>query len=355
MSVTRLTRTGNNFDFLRFMAASVVVIGHCFWLGGNIHREPLLNWTGYTDMADIAVNIFFIMSGFLITHSWLKKSNVLEFALKRALRIFPALIVSVLLTVLVVGSLATDRSLNEYFYNRQTLHYVSNILLMTHFHLPGVFANNPFPDTVNGSVWTLPYEVFMYACVLALGLLGALRKSTVALIWAALYLVHLVLLPEWNISSLIVQKLARLGMFFFAGALLYLLRDLIPWRGPIALFLLALVAATATHEISYYVLALTLPYLVIYLAYVRLPLVSSFGRYGDFSYGLYIFSFPIQQLIVLWLGEALTFKAFVVISYLTSLGLAIFSWHIIESPALGLKRALGRLRTSPVSVTSRAP
>src|SRR5690606_32522939 len=161
----------NNFDFLRFLAASAVVFGHSFWLSGRGATEPLRLLTGSYDTADIAVHVFFVMSGFLIAASWLNSRNPIEFFGKRALRIFPALCIAILLTVLVVGPLATRWPLDEYWSDGQTLRYLSNIALLTQFHLPGVFADNPFPHTVNGSVWTLPYEVMMYVSVLLLGLL----------------------------------------------------------------------------------------------------------------------------------------------------------------------------------------
>ena len=126
----------NNFDFLRFFAAAMVVFGHSYGLAGQAHQEPLRLFSGSYDSADIAVHVFFVMSGFLIAASWLNSRSVLDFAAKRALRIMPALIVSVLFVVLVIGPLATRLPLGEYFRAPGTFAYLSNAALITEFRLP---------------------------------------------------------------------------------------------------------------------------------------------------------------------------------------------------------------------------
>ncbi|MHB0849822.1 acyltransferase family protein [Stutzerimonas nitrititolerans] len=342
MDVASVQRDANNFDFLRFFAASAVVIGHCYWLSGAGAAEPVRLFTGSMDMADIAVNLFFVMSGFLIAASWMNSRSVLDFAAKRALRIFPALCVSVLFTVLVVGPLATGLPLKDYLSSSETLRYLGNMALITHFHLPGVFTGNPFPDTVNGSVWTLPYEVLMYATVLALGLLRLFGRIAVLVVPMSLLIIHFHLAPALGLESDILRKSTRLGMFFFFGSALYLYRRELPWNWKIALSLLALTLLSARTELWFYIHVLTLPYLTIYLAHLRIPRLSGFGKYGDFSYGIYIFSFPIQQLLMHWLGPQLSLGAFMAISLSASIAIAALSWHFIESPALQLKRYLPR-------------
>ena len=340
MDVTSVQRDANNFDFLRFFAASAVVIGHCYWLSGAGNVEPVRLFTGSMDTADIAVNLFFVMSGFLIAASWMNSRSVLDFVAKRALRIFPALCVSVLLTAFVVGPLATGLSLKAYLLNSQTLGYLSNMALITQFHLPAVFTDNPFPGTVNGSVWTLPYEVLMYASLLAMGLLKLFGRIAVLTVPAMLMLIHFQLAPGLGLDSDILHKSTRLGMFFFLGSALYLYRRNLHWNWKVALSLLALSLLSAKTELWLYIHVLTLPYLTIYLAHLRIPRLSGFGRYGDFSYGIYIFSFPIQQLLMHWFSPQLPLGAFMAISLFASIAIAALSWHWIESPALRLKRYL---------------
>ncbi|MFC3607433.1 acyltransferase family protein [Stutzerimonas tarimensis] len=338
---TSLQRNENNFDFLRLLAASAVVVGHSFWLSGNAELEPVRQILGYADIADIAVNLFFVMSGYLIAASWLNSRNVIDFLGKRALRIFPALIVSTLVTVTLVGSLATRLPLGEYLQSPQTLGYLSNMVLLTQFQLPGVFVDNLFPNTVNGSVWTLPYEVAMYSILMLLGLCRLFNRTVVLAGLALLLLIHFVLIPELGIQSQVLYKGTRLGIFFFSGGALYLYRKQVRWNWKIAAVLLAASLVSAGHERWMLVHTLTLPYLAIYLAHLRIPALVKAGKYGDFSYGVYIFSFPAQQLIIFWQPQ-LALSTFMVLSLVVSLTLAWFSWHLIEAPALALKRYLPR-------------
>lgn len=341
MHIASAQRDENNFDFLRFFAASAVVLGHCYWLSGRGEVEPVRLLTGSMDTADIAVNLFFVMSGFLIAASWLNSRSVVDFAGKRALRIFPALTASILLTIFVVGPLATEHSLGEYLASSQTLRYLSNVALMTQFQLPGVFVDSPFPNTVNGSVWTLPYEVMMYATLLMLGLLKLFGRHAVLIVPLVLMVVHFWLAPAYGVESDMLRKVTRLGMFFYLGSSLYLYRQALPWTWKIALPLLALTLLSAGKHWWFFVHVLTLPYLTIYLAHLKVPRLSRFGKYGDFSYGIYIFSFPLQQLLMHWLGpQQLSLPTFMLLSLGLSIAIAALSWHLIEAPALRLKRYL---------------
>ncbi|MCH2341911.1 acyltransferase family protein [Pseudomonas sp. NPDC047963] len=354
MDIASMQRDENNFDFLRFFAASAVVLGHCYWLSGLGAVEPVRLFTGSMDTADIAVNLFFVMSGFLIAASWIHSRSSLDFAGKRALRIFPALTVSTLFTAFVVGPLGTELPLGEYLLNSQTVRYLSNAALFTQFHLPGVFTENPFPGTVNGSVWTLPYEVLIYTMLLVLGLLKLFGRIAVLAVPIALMFVHFHLAPNLGLESDMLRKVTRLGMFFFLGSALYLYRKILPWNWKIALTLLSLSLFSARTEWWFFVHVLTLPYLTIYLAHLKIPRLSRFGRYGDFSYGIYIFSFPVQQLLVHWLDPKLSLPMFMAISLTASIAIAALSWHLIESPALRLKRFLPGSRQG-VSGTGLSP
>ncbi|MCQ4325192.1 acyltransferase [Stutzerimonas stutzeri] len=339
MQTRSLQHSENNFDFLRFLAASLVVVGHSYWLSGRGMSEPVRLFSGSYDTADIAVHVFFVMSGFLIAGSWHNSRSALEFVVKRALRIFPALIIAVLFAMLVVGPLATQLPLGQYLGSSRTLAYFSNVAMLTQFHLPGVFAANPFPDTVNGSLWTLPYETLMYVTVLLLGLLKVFASMALAVL-LLLFVVHFYLLPELGLQGDLLLKITRLGTFFYFGVVFYLYRLRIPWNWRIALALLALTLLSARTELWQPLHALTLPYLTLYVAQLKIPHLSGFGKYGDFSYGIYIFSFPLQQLIMHWAGPDLPLPVFMTLSLLASILLAVFSWHLVEAPALSLKRYL---------------
>ena len=345
----------NNFDFLRFFAAAMVVFGHSYGLAGQAHQEPLRLFSGSYDSADIAVHVFFVMSGFLIAASWLNSRSVLDFAAKRALRIMPALIVSVLFVVLVIGPLATRLPLGEYFRAPGTFAYLSNAALITEFRLPGVFASNPFPDTVNGSLWTLPYEVLMYATVVTLGLLKAFGRNMALISLLLMVVTHFWLIPLYEVQSDLLYKATRLGAFFYAGVAFYLYRQRILWSWKLATLMVVANLIFARNDQWEFVHVLTLPYLTLYLAQLRIPRLAGFGKAGDFSYGLYIFAFPIQQLIMHWSDGRLPLLPFMALSFITSLAAAVLCWHLIEAPALRLKRYLPQppAQTAGVAATSR--
>lgn len=328
----------NNFDFLRFFAASLVVFSHCYFLLGRKDEEPFLLTTGYDDGGAIAVGIFFVISGYLISASFLNSRSRGSFLLKRALRIFPALAVAVIFTTFVLGPLVTSMGVVEYLAQSDTWAYLQNMLLLTRFELPGVFEGNPYARVVNGSLWTLPVEMTMYLGVLLLGSLGFLRRGLVFLPLAVLAAGQLWLLYGPGVESFLANKLFQLGLLFFSGAAYYLYRDKVPWRAWIAACLVLALVLTFRTPVGMVVYFLTLPYLILYLAYAPIPYLARFGKYGDFSYGIYIFSFPLQQLNVQVFGPQLDILQLLVISYVPTLLLAALSWHLVEAPAMKLKR-----------------
>jgi peptidoglycan/LPS O-acetylase OafA/YrhL len=328
----------NNFDFLRFFAAALVLFAHSYPLVGRRGDEPLTLLTGYEKGGSIAVGIFFVMSGYLITSSWLASSSPKSFLIKRALRIFPALIVAVLLSVFVIGPLVTHLTLGQYLAADGTWTYLQNILLVTRYELPGVFIGNVYPDVVNGSLWTLPLEVLMYIGVMILGLTGFLTRRLIFLPIAVLAVGHFWLLGKLGIESYFIKNIFKLGLLYYSGSALFLYRDDIPWRGWIAALLFAALVATFRTDIGPLVYFIALPYLVLYLAYAPLPLISRFGKYGDFSYGLYIYAFPFQQLTIYLFGPQVGVLGLTLIAFVPTLILAALSWHLIEAPAMKLKR-----------------
>ena len=158
----------NNFNLIRIMAALAVLVTHSFALAiGTGAAEPFRDSLGMT-MGTIAVDIFFVTSGFLVTGSLLTRHSALEFLWARTLRVFPALLVMLLLTVFGLGPLVTSWPLSAYLTDAGTYGYLlkcATLVSGVQYNLPGVFADNPFKSAVNGSLWSLPYEIRMYAIV----------------------------------------------------------------------------------------------------------------------------------------------------------------------------------------------
>lgn len=208
--------------------------------------------------------------------------------------------------------------------------------------MPGVFTANTYPGVVNGSLWTLPLEVMMYIGVVVMGLTGILNRRLIFLPLAAFAIAHFWLRERLGIDSFLVENIFKLGLFYYTGSALYLYRDSIPWRGWIAGILVAALVLSFHEAAGPFVYVVALPYLVIYLAYAPIPLISRFGKYGDFSYGMYIYAFPFQQLTVYLLGHEIGVLRLTLIAAVPTLILAVLSWHLIEAPAMKLKRLFSR-------------
>jgi len=348
---TTADHSANAFELLRFLAAFAVLFSHSFVLYGL--PEPFLAFG--LPLANVAVYVFFVISGFLVCQSWGADPNLPRFAARRALRLLPALLVAVAVTVFVIGPLMTTLPILEYFQSRETWSYlISNAsLVIGRFTLPGVFEANPFPGAVNGSLWTLRYEVLMYA---ALGTVGAATTRS-GMRWACLTLLALFAIG-WSISramgivayalpvpgaSLIGlgidwMHLALFGTFFFAGSSLYWIRDRLHLSVS-AVALLALAAwFTRDSLLAMPFLWLLLPYATLVAAYRAPVWLRPFGKQRDLSYGIYIYAFPVQQAVCwLALSAGAGWLAAFTASALITLALAGLSWHYVERHALRCK------------------
>jgi peptidoglycan/LPS O-acetylase OafA/YrhL len=331
----------NNFDLLRFAAATLVLVDHSDPLTG---RSGIPGPFGYETLGGFAVAVFFILSGFLVAASWERAPRLWAFALKRALRIFPAYVVVITLAVLVLGPLATDLSLLEYFQNPKTWAYFANLTFTElHYTLPGVFAGNAFPFTVNGSIWTLPIEVAMYIALAALGLVGAFSRAVVTVLVALLAIVwfgfgaQVAAAPSFYSDVLPAGYTLHLALWFFSGSALWLWREHIDYRADIAVALLVLAWWTEWTRASAFVVHVAFPYVVIWIGTLPVGWMNRFGRGGDFSYGMYLYAFPVQQALVAVGGAAWPFPVYVAASFLSCLACAVASWHGVENPALRLK------------------
>jgi peptidoglycan/LPS O-acetylase OafA/YrhL len=206
-----------------------------------------------------------------------------------------------------------------------------------------VFESNPFAGAVNGSLWTLPVEVAMYAVVLALGVCGLLRPRLVAAAWVAFLLMHYRLADALGISkwvlfdALPLFHFFKLGAFFVAGSAMYLFRDRLRFHPGIAVALLAALVATVHTPAGPLTMHLALPWLVLHFAQMRVPGLAAFGRHGDFSYGIYVLAFPVQQATIATIGPQAGLAAFVAVSFAITLALSVVSWRLVEAPALRLK------------------
>ncbi|QHA93694.1 acyltransferase [Bacillus sp. N1-1] len=333
--IDRMEGRKNHFDLIRFIAASLVVVTHAYATSlGNEKSEPfILLSNGQSTLGYGAVLIFFITSGFLITMSYDRSRSPVYFLKARVLRIFPALIVIVVLTVFIMGPLLTTLTLPEYFRHMGTYEYLRAMFLWPMpFELPGVFATNAYEGIVNGSLWTLAYEFLFYFVVLLFGITRLLDKKFIVLG------IFIFMLTLTLFSFPIATQTIELFSAFSGGMVFYLYRRVIPYKHWIAV--LSLLALGLTLYYGGFIVAFAIfgSYLTFYLAYSRKIDLSGFGKHGDFSYGIYIYGFPIQQILTEQFGGKMDVFLNFFIAYPLILFCAFLSWHFIEKKALTWKK-----------------
>jgi peptidoglycan/LPS O-acetylase OafA/YrhL len=335
-----IARDQNHFDELRLLAAWFVLFSHCYPLSGQTLGDPFARTFGLDTLGGVGVSIFFVLSGYLVTLSWQRSDTVSDFLWKRVRRIFPALVWCVLVCVFCIGPLLTTLSVHDYLANAQTWRYLHTATAWhIQFALPGVFGSLPTPNVVNGSLWSLPYEIRCYAALVVVGILPLTLRSKTLLVVIVL-IVALVLRNERGAVRLHEPLFAmdyyanKLGLHFAIGALIA------SWRGALAhwtnwFWLSAVVLVgifnfeQSTFKEVGYVLMISLLILALGLHTQWMPHLPE--SMGDWSYGLYLWAFPVQQFLVQTKSHVnLGFAWFAVLCTFISLLCAALSWYLVE-------------------------
>jgi peptidoglycan/LPS O-acetylase OafA/YrhL len=356
----------NNYNLIRMLAAVAVMVSHSYALStGRPETQPLQASLGM-DIGNMAVDVFFIASGFLVTASLMTRRNALDFLLARLLRIYPALIVVVMLTVFGLGAVMTTLPLADYFSHSRTYLYLaksSTLIWGVAYLLPGVFEDNPYRGAVNGSLWTLPFEIRMYAYLViawTVLLLVKPRQSQFfrfAVVASCLIAGVLVLREHFILEK--QSKGLHLFFMFFTGAAFQLFKDRVRLNhAAFALALAALVVAGIVDRHLFFAIYIaTAAYLLFYLAYVPAGRLRAYNRVGDYSYGYYIYAFPIQQTLAAAV-PGISVLGMVLSAGLATLLCAILSWHLVERRALAAKDGCAAatrraLRLAPAQPSAR--
>lgn len=336
IGVYKMQRT-NNFDFLRLMTAILVVYAHSFPITGNTSKGGILG----IDAGQLRVQAFFAISGYLVSRSWISDPHVVRYLSKRALRIFPALAAATVFTILIVGPLSTSLSLSEYFMHPYTHSYIGNVALNIQHFLPGAFENSNNVKGVNGSVWTLPHEMFLY---LLLPLLAVIRLDKIA---ALLYIPLIFFLTyvalNYSVGDLPLVysaspvQLAEVAPYFLMGSLFATWMRENQFNIYIAFFLIVIMNTIPPG----YAKSIFLVFVVSYawvsfgLGYHRVFQIPK--KIGDLSYGIFLYSFPVQQLLVHYGFYPSNAYANFFAATVISAALAFASWWMIEVPFSKLK------------------
>jgi len=333
---------GPGFDFLRLALALLILFWHSFVLCNGMPWSIQTLHGPWRIFIFSLVPSFFALSGFLVAGSMVRTERLRTFLLFRILRIVPALVMETVLSAFVLGAWVTTLPLNKYFTSPEFTAYMLNIIGFVHFELPGVFESNPWPRYVNFSLWTIPAELGCYTLLSVLMLAGIAKERVLLLMTFVLVTLMLALMGLGGFdtyTSFVVLSRPMLVCCFAAGNLFYL------WRDRICLSPRLFAFSTVAFGLSIYyyyplvfsVGAVSITYITIYIGLMRIHKIPLLMR-GDYSYGTYLYAYPIQQTVV-WLFPALRQFYFVfLIAAPVTLLLAMFSWHLIEKPALTLKK-----------------
>lgn len=364
---------GPGFDFLRVALAFAVLGWHALGIAtGNFsYQESSPIWI----YNHCVLPMFFALSGFLIAGS-AQRLAFHSFFINRSLRILPALAVEIFLSAVFLGLLFTTLSPGEYFTDPKFRTYFLNIFGWVHYELPGVFETNPIPAIVNHSLWTVPFEMACYVLMAVIILTRALRWPWVLLGSVFFYIVAAAFVqylaedvdshPRWlRLAVYVTQGLGRfiygrnlyLIPSFCFGLIFFALRHRIPYSHKLAAVLvlgIVIVGFLGNGEwTDFGLFALvaipTFAYLAVYVGLSRIPPMPFFSG-GDYSYGIYLYGYPIQQALVAAIPVDMPWPVLLVLSALATTLFAYVSWHYVEKPILRFRRSfavLAREREKP--------
>jgi len=313
----------DNFSTIRLGLALIVIWSHSFWLTKlSQATEPVFWFTRHQlDAGTWAVHCFLNISGFLVCGSWFKSGSFKEYLLRRLRRIYPGFISAILISAFVFGPMGgvvlPDQSVFNWIFRAITLQDPN-------IPCPAFCSKNLYTGMINGSLWTIRYEEFMYAILAMMGLLKLVRVP-VAVTFFLVFTFGL--FPAGEVFN-------RLGSHFFAGVLFYLLLHRIRFKPSLIALSIAVIAATSMYG-RWLNLILPIPgtYILLALALnkkLELNRLVFFTKYSDLSYGVYLYAFPIQQLFV---KAGMTDPNLVtLVSTPVSMLCALASWHLIEKP-----------------------
>jgi peptidoglycan/LPS O-acetylase OafA/YrhL len=339
----------SGFDFMRLILALSVLVPHAATIAqGEAFGEAFFNGP-FSFYFQLVLPAFFILSGFLVSGSMFRCKTLVMFAGLRFIRIYPALMVEVVLSAFIIGPLVTVLPLREYFTDPLFFRYLVNVTGHITYWLPGVFVNNPKPLIVNWQLWTVPWELMCYVAISILIVVGVKRRRS--LVFPALGLLLLycvfaeVVRPAMAGADTFVPLVGHVSgreliVCFLLGVALFLYKDDIPWDW--RLFVPAILLAvlfTTFIPLGHYVGIIFAAYATIFLGLCN-PKRHAFVGLSDYSYGIYLYGYVIQQFV----ADVMPFTRVWYLNLLFAVPLSILcgvmSWHFVEKPAIKLRGSL---------------
>jgi peptidoglycan/LPS O-acetylase OafA/YrhL len=337
----------NNLDGLRLAFALSVIFSHAFFLFGRVEQEPVYAFSkGNLDLGKLAVNAFFVISGFLIAMSWVRSKSLWDYSKKRIARIYPGFIVALFVCAFIVAPLG-GAAFPEWLQQSDTYKFIYRPLLFRHLRsIDGVFPYSAMPDVVNSPLWTIRFELLCYILLALAGLAGLMKHRVVMLALFIGALAYYRVMP-WVIEVPyfdFLGELPRFVTYFLAGTVAYLWRDIIPRSGLLAAACFAILLASRGRGVAT-LWPILFSYLVLYVGMTRqLPLLRHL-KDNDISYGVYLYGWPSHQIVIHYFPN-IPFIPSTLLAVALTCVLGFLSWRFVEKPFL--MRARGRAAHGPV-------
>jgi peptidoglycan/LPS O-acetylase OafA/YrhL len=340
---TQLEDTGNRpsgFDYLRLSLAIAIIVWHSISVSYGQPAEAAI-WSGnFRPVIFFLVPSFFALSGFLVASS-LERNDLSVFVLHRIIRIYPALALEVMLSAFILGPLLTELPLKEYFSDTIFWSYLLNATGYIHYLLPGVFVNNPSPKYVNLQLWTVPLELRCYVAITVLGFFKVYRAPRLSGFLLLLILFGLAASYLWRGFPPIGGRpsAALVVMAFLFGASIYFLRAVIVYSWSLFVFALILSWVLMSFAETQLFAAITVAYVTVFIGLLN-PAHSLFSRLADYSYGVYLYGYPVQQTFAYLFPSTRDWYINSVLSVGATLVIAAISWHCVEARVAANRRAI---------------
>jgi peptidoglycan/LPS O-acetylase OafA/YrhL len=352
----------NAFAFLRLVLAVLVIVGHTFPLGGFGSEPSLPALTGVRhSLGDLSVGMFFVLSGFLICRSASGSLSVGRFLWHRFLRIFPGFWMCLLVCAFVFAPIACAieygslfevfrsprHSAQSYLISNAAMFHargfsMNSIMAVSSSHIAGLLGHNPLPWIINGSLWTLPIELLCYLAIAGLAALGVMQRARIVVLaifalWCGLYGFNQLSPAGFRhyFPDVSFTAFSAFCLYFFAGAVCFLYREKIPYSKALFIGSIGLAGVSLTVGALGWLIPITLPYAFLCLGF-KLP-AGHFDAKGDFSYGAYIYAFPVQQGLALAGVHEAGVGLYLICSLLITGVLAVLSYRLVEAPCLRWK------------------
>lgn len=335
-----LKRNNNNLDFIRIVLAVLVIVGHSYFLAdANGKTDPINSLFSFTYSGSLAVKVFFFISGLLVTNSLMRTQSSIDFIVSRFFRIYPAFFVTIIASAYIVGPIVTDMSIGNYMSSKWLDYYVNNNLIMNiNYNLPGVFGGNLHRLAVNGSIWTIPYEIYSYVVLLSLFMLGTLKNKVVF----NCICVIIILAPVFGYNKFLfidsgLPEVYMLPPCFALGSLFAANQNEIKATAalPIGFFILHTFIKDNTLSILMFYFSVCT--FALYVS--RLSLIRRINVKCDISYGVYLWGFISQQTIYHFLPN-LNIHANQIMSIAISCSLGYLSYRLVEHPCMSLGKKI---------------